>query len=157
MQGSIPCIKLIELKKILSEIISFLLVLLFIYAAFSKLLNYNEFKNQLSRSPLIHSLSLPVSIILPVTEIIAAGLLCIEKARKTGLALSFILMTLFTFYILYMLLFEKHLPCSCGGVLRQMTWKQHLVFNIFFTAISFIGIKILPGVCTAPGNRHLNF
>jgi len=157
MQGSIPCVKLIELKKILSEIISFLLVLLFIYAAFSKLLNYNEFKDQLSRSPLIHSLAVPVSITLPLAEFIAAVLLCIEQTRKIGLALSFVMMLFFTFYILYMLLFEKHLPCSCGGVLRQMTWKQHLVFNIFFTAISFIGIKILPGVCTAPGNRHLNF
>jgi putative oxidoreductase len=63
-------------------------------------------------------------------------------------------MLLFTFYILYMLLFEKHLPCSCGGVLKEMTWKQHLVFNLFFTAIAFTGLKILPG---AHGKRYLNF
>ena len=145
------------MKNIFPEIISFLLVFLFVYAAFSKLFNYTDFKNQLSKSPLIHSLYEPVSIILPLTEIVTAVLLCIESTRKTGLVLSFILMTLFTLYIIYMLLFEKHLPCSCGGVLKQMTWKQHLVFNIFFTALAFTGVKILPGVCTASGDRHLNY
>lgn len=129
-------------KNIPLEIISSLLVLLFVYAAWSKLLNYDEFKNQLQSSPLIHSFAVPVSIFLPLTEGVAAILLCFQQTQRTGLVLTFILMTLFTFYIIYMLLFEKHLPCSCGGVLKRLGWKQHLVFNIVFTAMALTGMII---------------
>lgn len=124
----------------LIEIICFLLILLFVYAALNKLLSYAEFKNQLTRSPLIKNWSAPIAIVLPVTELITAGLLSISVTRKTGMALSFILLTLFSGYVIYMLLFEKNLPCSCGGVLKQLTWKQHLLFNLFFLLISFAGI-----------------
>jgi len=122
------------------EIIYFLLILLFVYAALSKLFNYAEFKSQLTRSPLINNWSAQIANVLPATELITAGLLTINVTRKAGLALSLILMTLFTGYIIYMLLFEKNLPCSCGGVLKQLTWKQHLLFNVFFLLISFAGI-----------------
>jgi hypothetical protein len=38
-----------------------------------------------------------------------------------------------------MLLFTPKLPCSCGGVLKNLSWKEHLMFNFCFTAIAFIG------------------
>jgi len=53
---------------------------------------------------------------------------------------AFVLMTVFTLYIAYMLLFTPKLPCSCGGVLQQMTWKQHLLFNIGFTLLAAYAI-----------------
>jgi hypothetical protein len=111
-----------------------------VYAALSKLFDYEEFKNQLSRSPLIKNLSTTIAIILPATELIVAIMLTIKSLREYGLTLSIVLMIVFTFYIMYMLLFEKNLPCSCGGVLKQMTWKQHLLFNIFFLLTAFTGI-----------------
>ena len=52
--------------------------------------------------------------------------------------------------IISMFLFTPELSCSCGGVIKQMNWTQHLIFNIFFSACQFsdgkskeAGIKIL--------------
>jgi hypothetical protein len=129
-------------QKTLSEIIATLLILLFVYAGASKLFVYNEFKSQLGRSPVVKSIAPYLAFILPLTEFITAGMLAVTATRSKGFLLSAILMTLFTGYIIYMLLFEKHLPCSCGGVLEQLTWKQHLLFNIFFLGIALAGIRI---------------
>lgn len=126
-------------QNIIIEIICFLLVLLFVYAAFSKLFNYGEFKSQLSSYPLLKESATAISILLPFTEIIIATMLMLNITRRTGMALSFIMMALFTAFIVYMLVFEKNLPCSCGGVLKQLTWKQHIAFNLIFLLMAFTG------------------
>lgn len=126
---------------IIIEIICFLLILLFVYAALSKLFDYDSFRQQLQRIPLLSQFS-NAGWILPVAELITAVMLCVRLSRFTGLYISFFLLLAFTIYIAGMLLLAKHLPCSCGGVLRQMTWTQHLLFNIFFLLISLAGIRL---------------
>jgi hypothetical protein len=69
-----------------------------------------------------------------------ATLLFVPSVRKWGLASSLALMFLFTCYISYMILFARNLPCSCGGIFSAMTWPEHLIFNIFFTALAAIGL-----------------
>jgi hypothetical protein len=39
-----------------------------------------------------------------------------------------------------MLIVKNDLPCSCGGVIQQMTWQQHILFNVVFIILSRIGI-----------------
>jgi putative oxidoreductase len=34
------------------------------------------------------------------------------------------------------------LPCSCGGVISSMSWKQHLVFNVHCIAINIVAINL---------------
>ncbi len=46
---------------------------------------------------------------------------------------------LFAGYIGYMLVFVKHLPCSCGGVLQGLSWGQHLLFNLLFLLLAVMG------------------
>jgi len=54
---------------------------------------------------------------------------------------SLILMMAFTIYTVTVLLHAfRYVPCSCGGVIKKLTWPQHLVFNLFFVAISLLGI-----------------
>jgi putative oxidoreductase len=118
------------------EIIAALLIFLFVYTGVSKLNEQNSFRAVLSRSPLIGSTANLLSWLLPILELITAALLLIPFFRKAGLVVSLGLMTIFTGYIAYMIIFTPHLPCSCGGVLKQMTWKQHLWFNVFFTGLS---------------------
>jgi phage shock protein PspC (stress-responsive transcriptional regulator) len=45
-------------------------------------------------------------------------------------------------YILLMLISDERLPCSCGGVLQQLSWKQHLIFNLFFLLLAVVGIVL---------------
>lgn len=122
------------------EIIAALLILLFVYTGITKLADQNSFRSVISRFLLIGQWSTFLSWALPIIELLAALLLFIPKTKKLGLWISLGLMVVFTGYIAYMLLFSDHLPCSCGGVLQQLTWLQHLEFNIIFTLLSALSI-----------------
>jgi hypothetical protein len=124
------------------QIISSLFIFLFVYTAVSKYLEFENFKRVLSQSPIIGHWSQTVAVILPLLELILSLLLFIPKTRIIGIDGSFSLMSLFTIYIGYMIAFTPHLPCSCGGVLKQMNWGQHLGFNLFFAVLAFIGSRI---------------
>lgn len=121
-------------------IISNLLILLYCYTAISKLINYEVFKANLRRSPLIDQGADTIAWLLPATELIVVLLLFFEQTRKAGMYASLILLILFTTYLLYMVLFVADLPCSCGGVLSKMSWKQHIFFNLFFIVLNLISI-----------------
>lgn len=41
-----------------------------------------------------------------------------------------------------MMSFSKRLPCSCGGVIALLSWKQHIAFNLFFLSLAVIGIYL---------------
>ena len=130
-----------EIKRIrITTFISIFFILLFCYAAISKIMDFEKFQIQIKDSPLLGSFSeiLPVSII--VIELVLVGLLCYQKTRNTGLLGSFILMLFFTGYIAHMLLTSENLPCSCGGILEKMTWKQHLYFNIGCAVLAILAL-----------------
>jgi hypothetical protein len=124
------------------EIISALFILLFVYTATSKLLEVAKFQYTLTKSPLIGDYAVLISWALPITELLITILLFAPKTRLYGLYASAAIMSLFTLYLGYMLAFTPNLPCSCGGVLKNMSWNQHLVFNIVFTALAITGIWI---------------
>jgi hypothetical protein len=127
-------------KNKIIEVISALFVLLFLYTSLSKLFDYDTFTWALKKSPLIGNVASILAWGIPSLELIISLLLFIPRTRILGLFGSFILMTIFTIYIAYMLVFTPNLPCSCGGVIKHMSWKQHLLFNISFTLVSLIGI-----------------
>jgi hypothetical protein len=126
-------------RNILTLIISSLLIILFVYTAISKYADLENFQSSLEESPLIGSYSTFISYTLPLLELIIALLLMVPQTRLAGFYASFLLMFIFTLYICYMLLFTPDLPCSCGGVISEMTWTQHMIFNICFTVLSFVG------------------
>jgi hypothetical protein len=83
-------------------------------------------------------------LVLPSIELIAAGLLMFSKTRKMGMLLSFSLMAIFTIYVAMAVIgYWENIPCSCGGVLNQLGWKDHLWFNLFFTFLAAAGIYLL--------------
>jgi hypothetical protein len=126
-------------KEMIVEIICCLLILLFIYSSLSKLSDYDRFTVQLSKSPYITAYANLVAWGIPAIEILLSLLLVIKRTRLFGLYASFFLMSLFTAYLLIMLNFSYYIPCSCGGVLENLSWDQHVVFNSFFIVISAAG------------------
>ena len=129
-------------RKITVEIIASLLVLLFVYAALSKLLDYSNFKFQLGREPIIKDYAGTLLWLIPFSEILTVFLLLFPGSRKMGLIASSVLMILFTFYIGLMLASGEHLPCSCGGFLQHLSWKSHFIFNLTFLSITIIGMLL---------------
>ncbi len=119
------------------QISKFLLIVLFTYAASVKLFDHEQFAGQLRQIALLKNFAGFISIVLPVVEFITAFCLVFDRTLMIGLVLAALLMTEFTIYVGAMLAFSSNLPCSCGGVIAQMTWKEHLVFNIFFMLLSW--------------------
>lgn len=127
-------------KPVLANIICGLIIFLFVYTALSKLNALAPFQAVLKQSPLLSSRSRFFSLAIPISELAVSLLLFFPRTRLWGFYGAFGLMLLFTLYITYMINSTPNLPCSCGGVLKQLTWRQHLVFNILFTLLSFVGI-----------------
>ena len=121
--------------------ISIVLIFLFAYTAGSKLIDSKGFIAVLSQVPLIGRGAGVVAILLPLAELLIALLLIFERTRLLGLWASLVLLVLFTVYLGYMVLFVAHLPCSCGGVVSRMSWRQHVVFNSGLIVLTMIGIR----------------
>lgn len=129
-------------KNAIIEIISFLFVFLFLYAAVSKLIDYQKFRAQLGQSPMLTSFADWVSWIVPAVEIGISTMLVFPRWRLLGLYAAFSLMVMFTAYIVMITKFSEYVPCSCGGILQNMTWNQHLLFNIVFLGFGIAGILL---------------
>ena len=121
-------------------IISYLFVFLFIYAAISKLLDYNDFSIKIGQSPLLSPFAGYVAIGVPVIELIIAVGLLMPNWRITSLFASLCLMTAFTVYIFIILKFSSFVPCSCGGILEKLGWTEHLIFNLVFVLLAIVAL-----------------
>lgn len=129
--------------KITVELISFLFTLLFVYAAAVKLMDHDRFVLQLGQSPLLSPYAGLVSIAVPLTELLLSALLLVPATRLIGFFGALSLMVMFTAYIVAILNFSSYIPCSCGGILEKLGWREHLVFNIAFILLSLAAIVLL--------------
>ncbi|MBW8244068.1 hypothetical protein K1F50_14765 [Muricauda oceani] len=120
--------------------ISVLCAILFIYAATSKLWDFQQFKVQLGQSPILTAYAGWVAWSVPLIEYILAILLFMDRFRLYALYASLGLMTMFTTYIFLVLNFSDYIPCSCGGVLEDLGWTEHIIFNVFFMSLSILAI-----------------
>ena len=131
------------LKSHIVSLLVYLFVMLFVYAAVSKLLDYGTFESQLAQSPLLGAYAGVISWLVPVSELVAALLLCIKRVRLWGLYAFFTMMVMFTTYIFIIINFSSFTPCSCGGVLEKLGWTEHLIFNIVFILLSMLSVFLL--------------
>lgn len=127
-------------KKWLTNSVAGLFILLFVYAAVSKLLDHENFSLQLAQSLLLSAFATVIAWLVPLTEIAIAILLVIPRFRIFALYASFLLMVMFTGYIYIILNFTDFIPCSCGGVLEDLGWTEHLIFNIVFALLAALAI-----------------
>ncbi|ROI10081.1 tellurium resistance protein TerC [Chryseobacterium sp. H3056] len=120
--------------------ISYFFALLFIYAAVSKMLDFENFQVQLAQSPLLSAYAGFISYGVLALELLTAGALLWNKTRRAALYASFGLMVAFTVYIYLILNYSDYIPCSCGGILEKMSWGQHLFFNSVCVVLAWSGI-----------------
>jgi uncharacterized membrane protein YphA (DoxX/SURF4 family) len=129
-------------KKLFLEIICALFILLMMYAAVTKFIDFEKFTVQIGQSPLLTAFSGWIAWIIPSLEILIAVLIAIPRFRLLGLYAAFSLMVMFTAYIVAILNFSDHIPCSCGGILEKLGWREHLFFNIGFVLLGIAGIVL---------------
>ena len=116
-------------------------MILFLYTGISKLIEFPVFEEQLKES-IFKSFAPFMAWALPSMEIIVAFLLLVPKWRLKGLYFSSALMFAFTVYVIGLVSFSSKLPCSCGGILQELSWPQHIVFNSIFLALAILGIRL---------------
>jgi len=130
-------------KQVMLECVSALLILLFLYASVSKFLDFKTFYREMNNQPLPNSWTPFLVWIIPCSEILLCVALIFERTRLLGLYGSLALMGLFTIYATLILLNVFHrVPCSCGGVIKRLTWPQHLVLNLFYVILSVVGVLV---------------
>ncbi|MES2418326.1 MAG: MauE/DoxX family redox-associated membrane protein [Bacteroidota bacterium] len=134
--------KLFWSKKMMVDIVCYVYFILFLYAAFSKLLAYEKSQLQMSKSPVITNFASILVWLVPVIEIVIATLLITKKTIMLGLYAALALMIMFTAYIIAILNFSDTVPCSCGGVLEKLGWTEHLLFNLAFMLLAIIAILL---------------
>lgn len=129
------------MKKIsLPDIIAGFFILLFLYTGLIKLTDIHAFKEQLISSPLVGSFAGLVAWALPITELLLAALLFIPRWRLIGFYGALVIMSLFTTYVIIVLFIDHQITCSCGGIIEELTPKQHVLFNSACVILSVVGI-----------------
>ena len=130
-------------RQVVLECIAALLILLFLYASVSKFLDFKRFIDEMNNQPLPNSWTPFLVWGIPCLEIAISAALIFEYTRMLALYASLVLMTLFTIYAIMILAhFFPYVPCSCGGVIRKLTWPQHLALNLFYVALSVLGLVL---------------
>lgn len=124
----------------LVTLFSLLLTILFVYTAVSKLVHLDLFQWRLERMPYISRYASLISWGVPFLELVIAGLLWFPKYQTMAFYASFILLGLFTTYIIIVLKYSDSIPCSCGGVISTLGWKDHILLNITFMVLALLGI-----------------
>lgn len=120
---------------------------------------------ELAPLPLMKLAAPYLGLAVPSAELFIAVGLAIgffsPKIRLIAMEAALLLLIAFEIYISLMLLSGSHLPCTCGGIISTMGWKQHLVFNAFFITIAIFSIRFLKqdiGLnkqVTHPNNRKI--
>jgi len=130
-------------KEIPLTVIASLLIMLFLYASLSKIIHPKTLIHDMYNQPFPAWLAGILVIAVPGAEILISLALIFDRTRRIGLWASLSLMALFTGYAASILLhFFPYVPCGCGGILRMLSWPQHLVFNLFFLGVSLAGILL---------------
>ncbi|MFW0737140.1 MauE/DoxX family redox-associated membrane protein [Flavobacterium sp. T12S277] len=133
----------ISFKNTIVDIICLLYILLFVYAAVSKLLDFENFRVQLGQSPLLSAFAGYIAWMVPILELLIVVLIGLKRCIIMGLFGALCLMIIFTTYIFIILNYSPFVPCSCGGILEKMGWEEHFIFNFVFIMLAVAGILIL--------------
>jgi len=130
--------------KIIEPVLAYVFIALFIYAAGSKWLEFDNFRAQVGQSPLLTAWGGIVVILIPVLEIIIALALGIPRFRLWGLYGFYLMMVMFSAYVFIISNYEEYVPCSCGGIISEMGWSDHFRFNLLFVGLAILAILIHP-------------
>ncbi|MBZ9650870.1 MauE/DoxX family redox-associated membrane protein [Psychroflexus montanilacus] len=131
-------------KGYIYQFIRFAFIVLMFYAAIHKLMDFTQFYNDLLNSPVFGNKHLArfVSAFVPIIELGIAGLLISAKYKEFAMYLASGLMLIFSIYIIWIMEFSADVPCSCGGIINNLTWQEHLLFNTGFLLLGILGIYI---------------
>jgi len=118
-------------KHLFSTTTCLLITLLFVYAAVSKLIDFERFKAEMHNQVFTKTMTNLLIWTLPLMELLTSLFLAFEKTRLFGMMVAAVLMACFTMYTGAVILhFFPRVPCSCGGIFNTMGWTAHFIINL---------------------------
>jgi thiol-disulfide isomerase/thioredoxin len=129
-------------KAVLVDIITYFFILLFIYTGVAKLTEMPLVREQMISAPFLGAFAGFISWGLPIGEILLAIALFLPVLRLKALYVTLALMTTFTVYVVVILFMDNHLACSCGGIIEELSPRQHVLFNSACVALSTVAIVV---------------
>lgn len=127
--------------KTVIEVITSLLIVLFLYATLIQVVFHNTFQSQLTRALPGQSLAIIISYTLPVLQVLLAYLLWRPATRLTGLCVSLAAISCFTVYLVIMLPVANRSYCRCGETWSTATLGTNILINL--AIILVIGTAII--------------
>lgn len=133
----------IKRKEVFLTVFSTLIAAMFLYAGFIKLRNYEKTNWEMRNQVFPVGIADVLTWLIPIVELIIMVFLIYRPTRIFGFKASFGLLAIFTLYIslAFTNIFGR-VPCSCGGILGELSYGWHIVFNILFMIIALFGIWI---------------
>lgn len=119
-----------------------LFIILFLYTGLEKLKDLKGFQLAMERSTPLQPYARFLSFTVPIVELALCALLFFPRTRFYGLLSSTLLMLTFTIYVGSMIVSARELPCTCGGIIQQLTWREHLAVNSCFSFAGIISIVL---------------
>ena len=132
-----------HIKSIVINGIRFFLILLWVYAASAKLLAFRQSRVEMHSQVFSPAVADFLTWAIPVSELIIAITLISKKFQKTGFILSVFFLTIFSGYILLIVSNAfNHIPCSCAGIFRNISWHTQLAFNMLVLTVSITALYL---------------
>lgn len=132
---------LVMKKEVVLKLLSGIIALLFFYAALSKLVDFEVSKHEMLKQVFSRDFALMLVWIVPLVELVIVALLLFNFTRLIGFYASLMLLSSFSIYIaITMSGTFGRIPCSCGGILKNMGYWTHLIVNLFFIVLAILGI-----------------
>lgn len=126
-------------RKVLSEVITLLIIVVLIYAAINKFINYRSFRLVLGITPSLKEMVSVLTWAIPLIELSIAILVMLQKTKIVGLYLS---ICLFFIYLLGMFQLKLYAPNIRGGLLDGLSFTQYVIVNTFLLTLSLAGILL---------------
>ncbi|MRG49012.1 hypothetical protein GFS24_28140 [Chitinophaga sp. SYP-B3965] len=131
-------------SKTIVDILISLFILLFIYTATSKVLNWDDTVKSMHNQPINRSLADVLVYALPILELGVIGLMLFNRTKLLGIYIFTGMMLAFTGYVALVLTnYYGRVPCSCGGIIKEMGWRSHLTMNITFVILGLVAIYLI--------------
>lgn len=125
------------MKKNISEVIYYLLIIFMSYVFANKALDISAFQMNIFKTGIFNEKNSNIlAYVVLVVEFSSIILLLVNK--KLGLDFLLILLLLFTLYISVLFYLGRYEVCGCGGILNGLSYKIHLLINILLIILTFI-------------------
>lgn len=125
-------------KNVIIKFSTYSLSVVFIMVGMSKLMGHGDFVKTLGESPIVKHFVPLIAYPLPVIEVLVGLALLIPVSRRYAMLASLVMMVVFTLYNIYLVKFAPYVPCSCGGIFKDMSWTSHLYINTLLTILAAI-------------------